>query len=172
MAEADNQGIPAVFVDKFVEVVPATPGKQGLLCAMKTLPKCMRLVEENAPITFKFELSHIGLTYVRDTYPWLDIDPVSNQLHARSIEADLRRWSTGIQELFEHCAQQNSGSGGYCKNGGCYKCGPHVITIAALRSVSVGKSAWGQTVLMVRRGQKCRQWMSNALLTVCKSLRW
>lgn len=137
MADADNADIPAVFVDQFVEVVPATPGKRGLVCAVKTLPKCMRLVEESEPISFKFESSHIGLTYVRETYPWLDIDPVSNQLHAHSIEPELRRWSTVFQELFQHGALRISGVGGYCKNGGCYKCGPHVMTIAALRSVSV-----------------------------------
>ena len=111
--------------------------KDRLVCTTSLLRKGHHLVETTQPIVFHFESSHMGLTYTQDAYPWLQIDAETNSLHGDTIEPELQRLMQMVRDRFEHAQLRDVACGGLCMNGGCYKCGLHVQTLAALHSVCI-----------------------------------
>jgi len=148
-----QQGCPARTIDGCTEVRQRDGQRDGLMCTVPVLRAGLLLVEETPPILFCFESSHVGLSYTRDAYPWLNVHAETNSLGLADVEPHLRPWMDTIKLRFEHHAMRDDGCGGFCANGGCYKCGPHVLTIAALQNASL-LDFIEQAALVPREGSK------------------
>jgi len=132
-----DQERPARTIDGCTEIVQRDGQRDGLMCTVPVLRAGLLLVEETPPILFRFESSHVGLSYTRDAYPWLNVHARTNAVGLADVEPHLRQWMDTIKMRFEHLAMRDEGCGSFCANGGCFKCGPHVLTIAALQNASV-----------------------------------
>jgi hypothetical protein len=124
-------------IDGCTEVMQRDGQRDGLMCTVPMLRAGTFLVEETPPILFCFDSSHVGLSYTREAYPWLNVHAETNAVGLADMEPHLQQWMHMVKVRFEHLAVRDGGCGGFCANGGCFKCGPHVLTIAALQNASV-----------------------------------